>query len=243
MISPQAREYSNIVAEMAANNTPFVAWPEEVAFRTWFDAGWLACGCTPNYLVLKQPNTALAITLIISTYSIGENVTIWWGDGRSDTYISPSMQTCTHNYATPANRSVVVLGRLQSFNSSSPCGGRVSTAKSLQSLSLLDGNITKGSISPLSLALFSSSNDNTITGHAAMVANSPGLYSLEVYGLTVVSSADVNSILTSIYLYRNNPKADTIRLCDLRGNCEAPTGQGIIDKAALISAGWAVYTN
>lgn len=50
----------------------------------------------------------------------------------------------------------------------------------------------------------------------------------------------VNSILATVITY-NIPAG--IKSINLTGSCAAPTGQGLIDKNALIAAGWTVQTN
>ena len=99
----------------------------------------------------------------------------------------------------------------------------------------VDGNNTlSGDIASLtSLLYFSVTGNNSIT--FSNVTNLLYLSYLYVHSSVTLSAANVNQLLADFWLNRDEYKPYVFRLIDLQGSpaTDAPTGQGIIDKAAL----------
>jgi Leucine-rich repeat (LRR) protein len=82
-------------------------------------------------------------------------------------------------------------------------------------------------------------NSNQFTGfNGGSVSNTLGYFDARVNQLT---SAAVNAILAA-FVAANKTTGTKVLLLGGTGN-GAPTGQGITDKATLISRGWTVTTN
>ena len=188
-MSPLASLFAKIKAEMVANGTPFADSAAEAAFRTWLQAAWLDSGCTQDFLCLSQPASSTTIRLDVRTASAAHRTNVWWGDGTTGSYTTgPSADTAlTCTYAAGALRPVVVVGKLTKLYvvSTYNCafGGRISTARSLTSLSLsgtlltVSGSITGMALTNLSLSSTLLTVSGSITGMALTNLSSPALYS------------------------------------------------------------------
>ena len=167
-----------------------------------------------------------------------------------------------HTYAAAANRTIVVCGaervrRLYSAQTDgrSAFGGNVSSWTWLTYLRVTGNNTLSGSVAGLTdLTSLSVTGSNTLSGSVAALTD---LTSLSVTGSNTVigfdgvaasatklsylkmnnalSEAVVNAILAGFWANRDVAKTREERLIDLNDNAgsAAPTGQGIIDKAAL----------
>ena len=126
-MSPLAKLFAKIKAEMVANGTPFADSAAEAAFRTWLQAAWLDSGCTQEFACLYQPATSTEVSIAIRGVT-GHKADVWWGDGSDNTYTmaSDSDATASHEYASGAKRPIVLLGRITSLSGANqPYGGRV----------------------------------------------------------------------------------------------------------------------
>ena len=156
LYTPQARCYSNIVAEMAANGTPFADAAAEIAFRTWFDAAWLDSGCTQEFAVLYQPATSTTVSTAVRG-SADHKANVWWGDGTTSSYAlnSESNTSVSKAYAVGALRPIVMLGKLTRVE----CGGQAfggrlgANLRSLTYLDCGDCSLLTGDISALPQSL------------------------------------------------------------------------------------------
>ena len=112
LFSPKARCYANIVAEMAANGTPFANAAAEVAFRTWLQSAWIDSGCTQELSCMYQPATRTTIAGL-ELAGIGK-AEVWWGDGTTSsvTFSGGGVQTLNKTYSVAALRPVVIVGQL-----------------------------------------------------------------------------------------------------------------------------------
>ena len=251
LFSPKARCYSNVVAEMAKNGTPFADAAAEVAFRTWFDAAWTDSGCTQSFAILIQPEGKASIQFYLRGAEVGRRVNVYWGDGESSSAVLPTSgyTTTAHTYAQALGFVIVVIGDIVYFESTNS-DGRSDFGGTLSNLCRLSGlvvwgalNTIAGSIATMRLTSLSVYGQNQLKGHVTMAAQSPGLCVLEKEGITPLSSADVNSILASVVLYSGEPKTSLQRVLTLVSNCGEPTGQGLNDIGTLIGLGWSVTTN
>ena len=115
-------------------------------------------------------------------------------------------------------------------------------------------NTGTGDITGMPLTYLNWGGNNTGTGWENVAASATGLCYLYQRGLTVLSSAQVNAVLAGFWANRDatKPRVErTINLANI-GN-GAPTGQGLVDKAALqayrsptppgTAALWTVTTN
>ena len=226
-MSPLARLFANIKAEMVANGTPFADSAAEAAFRTWLQAAWLDSGCTQDFLCLSQPASSTTIRLDVRTASSAHRTNVWWGDGTTGSYTTgPSADTAlTCTYAAGALRPVVVVGKLTKLYVSGAynCtfGGRISTARSLTSLSL------SGSLL-------------TVSGVPAFTATMRKIY-LRPATAGLFSQADIDAIWNTAAAIGTTWTGE--KLCDTRGNCPARTSASNAAFATLQSRGVACYSN
>ena len=207
-MSPLAKLFAKIKAEMVANGTPFADSAAEAAFRTWLQAAWLDSGCTQDFLCLSQPASSTTIRLDVRTASSAHRTNVWWGDGTTGSYTTgPSADTAlTCTYAAGALRPVVVVGKLTKLYvvSANSCavGGRISTARSLTTLTLSGNLLTvSGSITGMSLTSLSISGELlTVSGSITGMA----LTSLYLNGnLLTVSGSITGMALTTLTLFGN----------------------------------------
>ena len=226
-MSPLAKLFAKIKAEMVANGTPFADSAAEAAFRTWLQAAWLDSGCTQDFLCLSQPASSTTIRLDVRTASAAHRTNVWWGDGTTGSYTTgPSADTAlTCTYAAGALRPVVVVGRLTKLNVTSAynCafGGRISTARSLTTLTLY-GNLL------------------TVSGVPAFTATMRQIY-LRPATAGLFSQADIDAIWNTAAAIGTTWTAE--KLCDTRGNCPARTSASDAAFATLQSRGVACYSN
>ena len=204
-MSPLAKLFAKIKAEMVANGTPFADSAAEAAFRTWLQAAWLDSGCTQDFLCLSQPASSTTIRLDVRTASAAHRTNVWWGDGTTGSYTTgPSADTAlTCTYAAGALRPVVVVGKLTKLYvvSAYSCafGGRISTARSLTTLTLSGNLLTvSGSITGMPLTSLSlSGNLLTVSGSITGMA----LTTLTLSGnLLTVSGSITGMALTTLTL-------------------------------------------
>ena len=247
-MSPLARLFANIKAEMVANGTPFADSAAEAAFRTWLQAAWLDSGCTQDFLCLSQPASSTTIRLDVRTASSAHRTNVWWGDGTTGSYTTgPSADTAlTCTYAAGALRPVVVVGKLTKLYVAGAynCtfGGRISTARSLTSLSL-SGNLlaVSGSITGMSLTSLSLyGNLLTVSGVPAFTATMRKIY-LRPATAGLFSQADIDAIWNTAAAIGTTWTGE--KLCDTRGNCPARTSASNAAFATLQSRGVACYSN
>ena len=247
-MSPLARLFANIKAEMVANGTPFADAAAEAAFRTWLQAAWLDSGCTQDFLCLSQPASSTTIRLDVRTASSAHRTNVWWGDGTTGSYTTgPSADTAlTCTYAAGALRPVVVVGKLTKLYVASAynCtfGGRISTARSLTSLYLYGNLLTvSGSITGMSLTnLLLSGILLTVSGVPAFTATMRQIY-LRPATAGLFSQADIDAIWNTAAAIGTTWTNE--KLCDTRGNCPARTSASYAAFATLQSRGVACYSN
>ena len=246
-MSPLAKLFAKIKAEMVANGTPFADSAAEAAFRTWLQAAWLDSGCTQDFLCLSQPASSTTIRLDVRTASAAHRTNVWWGDGTTGSYTTgPSADTAlTCTYAAGALRPVVVVGKLTKLYVAGAynCafGGRISTARSLTYLSLA-GNLTvSGSITGMALTSLSiSGNLLTVSGIPAFVATMRQI-SLRPATADLFSQADIDAIWNTAAAIGTTWTVE--KRCDTRGNCPARTSASDAAFATLQSRGVACYSN
>lgn len=206
--SPLARLFAKIKAEMVANGTPFADSAAEAAFRTWLQAAWRDSGFTQDFLCLSQPASSTTIRLDVRTASAAHRTNVWWGDGTTGSYTTgPSADTAlTCTYEAGALRPVVVVGKLTKLSvaGSYNCafGGRISTTRSLMSLTL-NGNLltVSGSITGMALTFL------YLNGYLLAVSGSitgMALTSLYLSGdLLTVSGSITGMPLPTLYINGN----------------------------------------
>ena len=190
LYTPQARCYSNIVAEMAANGTPFADAAAEIAFRTWFDAAWLDSGCTQEFAVLYQPATSTTVSTAVRG-SADHKANVWWGDGTTSSYAlnSESNTSVSKAYAVGALRPIVMLGKLTRVE----CGGQAfggrlgANLRSLTYLDCGDCSLLTGDISalPQSLRGLYCGGCSLLTGEIAALPQS--LTDLSCWGCSLLT--------------------------------------------------------
>ena len=158
-------------------------------------------------------------------------------------------------------------------------GGRVGGLTSLTYLSVLVSNAISGSVAGLtsltlfyvggsntlsgsvagltSLTFLNVTGSNTLSGWDAIASSATGLCLFMHGGLTVLDATETNAILAGFWANRNAAKTRSERVIDIGKDVPtpnaAPTGQGLIDKAALrgyrsptppgTAALWTVTTN
>ena len=247
-MSPLAKLFAKIKAEMVANGTPFADSAAEAAFRTWLQAAWLDSGCTQDFLCLSQPASSTTIRLDVRTASAAHRTNVWWGDGTTGSYATgPSADTAlTRTYAAGALRPVVVVGKLTKLYvaSSYNCafGGRISTARSLTYLHLYGNLLTvSGSITGMALTtLFLYGNLLAVSGVPAFTATMKQIY-LRPATAGIFSQADIDAIWNTAAAIGTTWTNE--KLCDTRGNCLARTSASDAAFATLQSRGVACYSN
>ena len=226
-MSPLAKLFAKIKAEMVANGTPFADSAAEAAFRTWLQAAWQDSGFTQDFLCLSQPASSTTIRLDVRTASAAHRTNVWWGDGTTGSYTTgPSADTAlTRTYAAGALRPVVVVGKLTKLYVAGAynCafGGRISTARSLTTLTL-SGNLL------------------TVSGVPAFAATMRQIY-LRPATADLFSQADIDAIWNTAAAIGTTWTAE--KLCDTRGNCPARTSASDAAFATLQSRGVACYSN
>lgn len=112
--------------------------------------------------------------------------------------------------------------------------GSVEGLTNILILNIGGNNTLSGSIAGLT-TLRTVQIDGTLTQITVPnVTNIKGLHSLKMFQ-TMLTSANVNQILADFWLNKDEAKAGTTRYIGITGNAysEAPTGQGLVDKANL----------
>ena len=118
-------------------------------------------------------------------------------------------------------------------------------------------NTGSGSVAGMPLTYLAWGGNNTGTGWGAVAASATGLCHMYHGGLTVLDAAEVNAILAGFWANRDAAKPRNEHVIDIGKDTPtpnaAPTGQGLIDKAALqayssptppgTAALWTVTTN
>lgn len=256
--SPFSLLYQNIAATMLSLG---LTHADEAAFKTWAYSAWIDSGFTQHHAVFSQPASSTTIQFDIRVAASGHKVNVWWGDGTSNSY-SPGTSSdtaCAKTYGAGALRPVVVIGSVKEFRSGysdgrTNFGGNLTKLRSLTYLSWSGNNTGTGDITgmPLTDLSWTGNNagtgdltgmpltvlrwtgNNTGTGWENVAASATGLCYLYQRGLTVLSSAQVTAILAGFWANRDAAKSRgdrTINIANI-GN-GAPTGQGLVDKAAL----------
>ena len=243
--SPFSLLYQNIAASMVALG---LTHTNEAAFKTWAYQAWIDSGFTPYHAVLSQPASSTTIRVELSVKATGHRVNLWWGDGSSESVTpqvgnnTPATQTpYTHTYSGGALRPVVIIGRVKGFRSqesggASNFGGRVQGFRdALEYLSVGGNNTLYGSVAGLTaLTYLSVQGSNTFTGWETVAASATGLCHLYQRGVTVLTSTQVNAALAGFWANRDAVKPRSERTINLTNTGNgAPTGQGLVDKAAL----------
>jgi len=129
----------------------------------------------------------------------------WWDDGGTNSYaLSGTDAVVSHTYASVANRPVVVLGDITSWNGTNTADGRTSYGgdiaylpASLTLLSVLGSNTLSGDVAalPASLTLLNVCGSNTLSGDVAALPASLTL--LSVWGSNTLSG-DVAALPASL---------------------------------------------
>ena len=145
-----------------------------------------------------------------------------------------------------------------SVEGSNTLSGSVAGLTLLTNLYVLGNNTLSGSVAGLTLlALINVGGGNTLSGWDAIASSATGLCQFTHGGLSVLAAEEVNAILAGLWANRNAAKPRTERVIDIGKDSPtpnaAPTGQGLIDKAALqayrspnndpTKALWTVTTN
>ena len=238
--SPFSALYQNIAASMVALG---LTHTNEAAFKTWAYSAWIDSGFTPYHCVLSQPETQLSIQFNVRVAASGHKVNVWWGDGTSDSY-TPGTGTntsCAKTYGSTALRPVVVIGRVSRFESpntdgKTAFGGRMQGFRdALTYLSVTGSNTITGSVAGLTdMTILFVGGNNTLTGWETVAASATGLCYLYQRGVTVLTSTQVNAALAGFWANRDAVKPRIERTINLANTGNgAPTGQGLVDKAAL----------
>ena len=136
--------------------------------------------------------------------------------------------------------------------------GSVAGLTLLTLLNVPGGNTLSGSVAGLTLLTYLNvGGNNTLSGLDAIASSATGLCQFTHGGLSVLAAEEVNAILAGLWANRNAAKPRTERVIDIGKDSPtpnaAPTGQGLIDKAALAAyrspnndptkALWTVTTN
>ena len=136
--------------------------------------------------------------------------------------------------------------------------GPVAGLTSLTGLNVQGSNTLSGPVAGLtSLAVLYVTGSNTLSGWAAIASSATGLCLFTHGGLTVLDAAEVNAVLAGFWASRDAARSRAERIIDIGKDTPtpnaAPTGQGLIDKAALqayrsptppgTAALWTVTTN
>ena len=181
-MSPLAKLFAKIKAEMVANGTPFADSAAEAAFRTWLQAAWLDSGCTQEFAVLYQPATSTTVSTAVRG-SADHKANVWWGDGTTSSYAlnSESNTSVSKAYAVGALRPIVMLGKLTRVECVGQAfGGRLWA--NLRSLTYLDCggcSLLTGDIAalPQSLTYLDCGDCSLLTGDISALPQSlRGLY-------------------------------------------------------------------
>ena len=242
--SPSATLFARIKSEMVSLGVWYSSAADEAAFRTWFVAAWIDSGCTSDFAVLVQPSSQLSIQFNVRVGVAGHRCNVYWGDGTSTSSapLTGADTSLAKTYTTGVVRAVVMIGKITRFVSvnadgKTAFGGRV-------------GGLT-------SLTYLNVGGYNTLSGWGSLAAEAAGLCQMLHGGLTVLDAIEVNAVLAGFWANRGAAKSRTERVIDLGKDTPtpnaAPTGQGLIDKAALqayrsptppgTAALWTVITN
>ena len=263
--SPSATLFSRIKSEMVSLGVWYSSAADEAAFRTWFVAAWIDSGCTSDFAVLVQPSSQLSIQFNVRVGVAGHRCNVYWGDGTSTSSapLTGADTSLAKTYTTGVVRAVVMIGKITRFVSvnadgKTAFGGRVGGLTSLTFINVYGSNTLSGSVAGLtSLTYLSVYGSNTLSGWGAIAASATGLCQMTHGGLTVLDATEVNAVLAGFWANRDAAKSRTERVIDLGKDTPtpnaAPTGQGLIDNAALqayrsptppgTAALWTVTTN
>ena len=181
------------------------------------------------------------------------DVTVEWGDGNSTNYTGSNYYNTTYTYAGYDTYIVTVLPSTTNINiafgPNLAIGGVILRQLiNLNAITLSQLNIVSNTINASTLDL--TGLDQTVAnrdlylsqnnlGTILLPLGNTGINRFEAH-LQYLTSSSVNYILDNILNYGNGP--DTILLYGQTPPAP-PTGQGIIDKAALIAMGWIVNTD
>ena len=141
---------------------------------------------------------------------------------------------------------------------SNTLSGPVAGLTWLTYLAVTGSNTLSGPVDGLTLLIFLDvRGSNTISGWGAVAATATGLCQFTQGGLTVLDATETNAVIAGVWANRDAAKSRTERVIDIGKDTPtpnaAPTGQGLIDKAALqayrspnndpAKALWTVITN
>ena len=145
-----------------------------------------------------------------------------------------------------------------SVTGSNTLSGPVAGLTLLTILYVGGSNTISGPVAGLTrLTYLAVTGSNTLSGWGSLAASATGLCQMTHGGLTVLDATEVNAVLAGFWANRDAAKSSTGRAIDLGKDTPtpdaAPTGQGLIDKAALeayrspnndpTKALWTVTTN
>ena len=213
-------------------------------YRKWLDRASRVTNSTTT-MTFTNPSSTLLFEILLCAQTTGDKISVWWGDGTYNDYtlnnIVGADAVVGHTYATAANRTIVLCGadrvrRLVSIQSDgrSSFGGNITTWTSLTYLSVFGSNTLSGSVAALtSLTYLNVGGSNTLSGFDGVAVSATKLAYLKMNNALDV--ATVNGILAGFWANRDVAKTRAERVIDLNDNVlsAAPTGQGLIDKAAL----------
>ena len=122
-----------------------------------------------------------------------------------------------------------------SVSGSNTLSGSVAGLTGLTLLFVGGNNTLTGSVAGLTdLTLLFVGGNNTLTGWETVAASATGLCYLYQRGVTVLTSTQVNAALAGFWANRDAVKPRSERTINLTNTGNgAPTGQGLVDKAAL----------
>jgi lysophospholipase L1-like esterase len=227
-------------------------------------------GSMSNAIGLKQvriqSNTTLVLNITNST--LLESITHW----ANPATITGNLSGCTKLITLTLGGTNTLTGSLTNLtdlvsitcDGNSTLSGSITNLKKLVILFVGGANTLSGNVEGLtSLAyLRILYGTNTITGSIAgltslwycqvqgnntlsypNVTNLKALCYLNIW-YAILSESNINQLLADCWLNRAETKGSTDRVFNLSGGNanNAPTGQGLTDKANLIAAGWTVTT-
>ena len=172
-------------------------------------------------------------------------LSIDWGDGNSNIYVlNFSNTTVSHTYTTligktknircSGNYTITSLDS-QYSDGRTNFGCRISNLTSLTYLRWYGNNTGTGSVSILTSLIYLSWGGSNTSDKILRVNNHPSLCYFALPVNNTYTSTEINQLLADFWGNKDAPKTRSERVINLQAapGTQAPTGQGLIDKAAL----------
>ena len=243
----EARAGGAICAEAQAALDKIAALGLAVSDETTF-CSWL-CGkvgdvTSTDVWVITNPATTSRFRMDVRSVAANDKISVWWDDGTTNDYnLATGVDTqVSRVYGAAAARVIVVLGgpRIDELRSANWVAGDafwgavITDWTNLTYLNVTGSNTLSGSVAALTkLTYLNIGGSNTCTGFDTAAAAITGICNFKMNN--ALDEATVNGILAGFWANRDAAKPRSERVIDLNDNAAsaAPTGQGIIDKAAL----------